>query len=180
MLSRRNFLGISAMSIAPYGVLSARPAWGAQKSPARLSVWLRHRATGEEVKTVFWEQGVLDRQGYYDVCNILRDQRDSKVVQMPLSLLALLSRIQSTYFAFGGGLAPLIVHSGFRTIGHNAAIEGAAKNSMHLYGLACDISIEGIPPHTLARIALQCGAGGIGIYKTFVHVDTGSDRIWLG
>lgn len=80
--------------------------------------------------------------------------------------------------------APIIVTSGFRCIEHNKAC-GGAKNSQHVYGRAADIHVSGMSQSTLASLAEKIPAfknGGIGIYKTWVHVDvrpTGKAR-WNG
>jgi uncharacterized protein YcbK (DUF882 family) len=44
---------------------------------------------------------------------------------------------------------------------------------MHLYGKAADIKINGVAPKTVAAYAekLMPKKGGIGIYKTFTHID---------
>lgn len=74
---------------------------------------------------------------------------------------------------------PIIVNSAYRSIGYNKSVGGAA-NSYHLSGIAWDISVNGIPTVELAKIASAFGFGGIGIYKTFIHVDVGPRRSWLG
>lgn len=63
-------------------------------------------------------------------------------------------------------------HRGVRTIEDNIAC-GGAKESMHLAGRAFDISSHWVDADRLAREALLFqGWHGIGIYKTWVHVDT--------
>ena len=73
---------------------------------------------------------------------------------------------------------PVTVNSGFRTAAYNDKI-GGADDSRHLYGLAADIVISGVPPDEVATLAADLGAGGVGRYDTFTHVDVwGSDRRW--
>ena len=70
---------------------------------------------------------------------------------------------------------PIIIHSAYRTHAHNLKI-GGANDSQHLHGRALDIS----PPNkidldtfyiTIKRNAFEFGIKGLGLYKTFVHVD---------
>lgn len=77
----------------------------------------------------------------------------------------------------------VIVHSGARCHAHNAAV-GGAENSQHLYGVAADVTIRGMPPSLVARIAETIPTyknGGIGRYTDFTHVDRrkGPAR-WVG
>lgn len=74
---------------------------------------------------------------------------------------------------------PIIVNSAYRSIGYNKSV-GGAPNSYHLSGIAFDIAVAAIPPVELAKIASAFGFGGIGIYSTFIHVDVGPRRSWLG
>lgn len=67
---------------------------------------------------------------------------------------------------------PVAINSGYRTEAKNKAVGGAAY-SQHKYGLAADITISGVTPETVAQYAqtLLPSSGGIGLYKTFTHVD---------
>jgi uncharacterized protein YcbK (DUF882 family) len=58
--------------------------------------------------------------------------------------------------------------------------EGAAMNSMHLYGRASDIWLPGVPVKDVGDLARHLQQGGVGYYehKNFVHVDTGKIRVW--
>lgn len=64
------------------------------------------------------------------------------------------------------------INSAYRTPGYNDKVDGAAY-SQHLYGTAADIVVKGISPAEVAAFAetLLPNTGGIGIYKTFTHVD---------
>ncbi len=74
----------------------------------------------------------------------------------------------------------VFVNSGYRTAKHNKKV-GGAQNSRHKFGLAADIMIKGVQPHKIAEKAERLGFGGIGRYRTFIHVDaSGSNRRWKG
>ena len=62
------------------------------------------------------------------------------------------------------------ISSGYRCPEHNAHV-GGVHNSYHTRGIAADIYAKGIPPRALAKMAEEIGFDGIGIYKSFVHVD---------
>src|ERR671918_512123 len=84
---------------------------------------------------------------------------------------------------FRGG-RPLLVTSGYRTQATNERLRrhgiDAARNSFHLRGRAVDIQLPGIEPRVMARLGLLLGLGGVGVYATFVHLDTGEPRMWQG
>lgn len=67
---------------------------------------------------------------------------------------------------------PITVNSGYRCPEHNAEVSGV-PDSQHVLGTAADITYDGIDVDTLAEIAEECGADGIGKYykQDFVHVD---------
>ncbi|HEY9475478.1 MAG TPA: D-Ala-D-Ala carboxypeptidase family metallohydrolase [Mycobacteriales bacterium] len=69
------------------------------------------------------------------------------------------------------GNIPININSGFRSITHNAAV-GGASNSMHLYGVAADLS-AGVSNKTIYQRAETSGFSGL---ETFTadhqHVDS--------
>lgn len=68
--------------------------------------------------------------------------------------------------------APVTVSSGVRCKTHNANCGGATR-SQHMVGTAADIKVKGKTPKEVAAYCetLLPNSGGIGIYKTWVHVD---------
>lgn len=98
----------------------------------------------------------------------------SDVVLIHHRLPALLEAIR---LEFGG---PLRINSAYRSHQHNAFI-GGDDNSRHLYGYAADIWIPGVYPDSIADLAEHIGAGGVGRYNAFTHVDVwGNGRRWRG
>ena len=83
--------------------------------------------------------------------------------------LALVNLLQKIRNHFGKAV---IINSAYRTEAHNKSI-GGATYSQHKYGLAADIHINGVTPKEIASYVetLMPSSGGIGIYKSFVHVD---------
>jgi uncharacterized protein YcbK (DUF882 family) len=71
------------------------------------------------------------------------------------------------------------INSGYRTVSHNAATTDAKSGSAHIYGLADDIWASGVAPEDIAALAEALGAGGVGRYQNFTHVDImGRNRRW--
>lgn len=75
-----------------------------------------------------------------------------------------------------GGKA-VTINSGYRSPEHNAAV-GGVSNSQHVKGTAADIVVADTDPLTVGQIAEYYlnTKGGIGVYKSFTHVDTRATR----
>ena len=127
----------------------------------------------------FMRQGKLEENGYEDLCRVFADVRAGVAVRMDPNLFAILSKAQQ-WLLTNHIDRPIILTSGYRTEHTNSITEWAAFNAMHLYGKAADIKIEGIPADYVARLLRLCGGAGIGIYPSFVHVDTWRERAWRG
>ena len=67
---------------------------------------------------------------------------------------------------------PVTITSSYRCPKHNKAVGGASK-SKHLEGIAADIQVKGVEltevHHLLTSLFPE--HYGIGLYKTFVHID---------
>ena len=77
---------------------------------------------------------------------------------------------------------PVLINSGYRTEVWNKE-QGGSPKSQHKYGMAADIHISGVTPRQIAAYAetLLPRSGGIGVYKSFCHVDVRKNRSrWNG
>lgn len=97
--------------------------------------------------------------------------------------VALAAVFEALRAAVGG---PLVVLSAYRTPAHNRFV-GGARNSQHVQGRALDLAVPaGWTVDEFADLARRVeGVGGVGIYPTFVHVDTrpktaGRVVVWWG
>ena len=83
----------------------------------------------------------------------------------------------------GGANARITITSGYRPIEYNTNLRKkgalAAKASLHQYGMAADLIMEGVPSKRIWDYVQSLGFGGTGYYhgKT-VHVDVGPARFW--
>lgn len=102
-------------------------------------------------------------------------QDGSDPIFVDSELVAVLQKIR-THFG-----KPVTITSAYRTPTHNAKV-GGSPFSQHLYGRACDIKIKGVEPSAVAKYAETIMTqGGIGIYKTFTHVDVRATKSrWNG
>lgn len=97
-----------------------------------------------------------------------------QTVKISKQLVSYLQHIRSH---FG---KPITINSGFRCAAHNRAVGGASA-SKHTLGSAADIVVEGVEPKEVAKFAESIGIKGIGLYDTFVHVDTRTAKFfWYG
>jgi uncharacterized protein YcbK (DUF882 family) len=146
--------------------------------PAHRGLWLVNYNTNEEVKTVFWKEGVYDKPAYSQLCHMLRDWREKVTMAMDPKLFHLLWAVQHRI----GFQQPIIVTSGFRTKTTNEMLraEGSAINSLHMHSQASDIVVNKVSPTDIAKYAQSLGVGGVGFYSKFVHLDTGPIRTWEG
>ena len=80
---------------------------------------------------------------------------------------------------------PIRINSAYRSPDYNSCIKGRPR-SLHLRFNALDIAFVGISSiegckELLSRRKAGVFSGGLGIYKTFVHIDTrGRDAEWKG
>jgi 5'(3')-deoxyribonucleotidase len=93
--------------------------------------------------------------------------------EMSQDMRCLLLRVQTRWGK------KLRLHSGFRGNGANEWLRGfksgVAENSKHKFGIAADVSWPGMnlkSQRAFRKIAIEEGFRGVGIYGSFVHVDT--------
>lgn len=187
-MDRRQFLsgGAAAAAFAALPLSLSQPAW-ASEAPGRANdFWLRPRTIrlqreGQRLESTYWVDGEIQTESWHEISWFLRDKVESKSVWMQPVLLDILYGVDGwlRYFSISD---PVEVLSGYRTVRHNSAIEGSAKNSQHLIGGATDIRHNSVASDKFASFGLWLGGGGVGWYpsKGFAHVDRGRLRYWKG
>ena len=91
--------------------------------------------------------------------------------EMRAELICLLEEIRRKV-----GDRQITISSGFRCDGYNKEV-GGSKNSYHKRGMAADFNVKGMSPAKVQQL-LADHDGGLGIYKTFTHIDIGPRRRW--
>ena len=124
--------------------------------------------------------------GRYDPAAIQAIQRvfgvpadSSGRVYLDLRLIAFLDFIQDHF----NPEAVLTITSGYRSPAYNRSIRKkgalAAKASLHQYGMAADLIMEGVPSRRIWQFVKKLGFGGAGYYHgQTVHLDVGPARSW--
>lgn len=154
------------------------PQRRSSESARALSVYNVH--TGENLNTVYWENGNYVPGALHEVNYFFRDFRANEVKPIDPGLLDLLHYIHAELDTS----KPFNLVSGYRSPATNAWLasrsEGVARHSMHVEGKASDINLPGRELSFLERVALALRLGGVGYYPRsgFVHVDTGRVRRW--
>lgn len=86
----------------------------------------------------------------------------------PFTLISMvhIERLQELRQSMG---APIKINSAYRCYEYNKSI-GGAPYSQHCFGTATDISVENMRPKDLHSLCEDFD--GVGLYDTFVHVDS--------
>ncbi len=131
--------------------------------PAELALFDVHGRAGLRVHP-FDAAGRPDPTAFKKLKEFLRCRRTGLAHDMNPRLVALLTGIAER---FEGAVLHVIS-------AHRAADDRATKpTSQHTRGTAADIRVPGVGIATLARVARELGAGGVGQYTAtrFVHID---------
>lgn len=141
---------------------------------------LRRSQNKEIIQSCYYKDNKIDVSGYKEICWLMRDLSVNETQYIDVRLLDLICAMQS-WVSYYGFKKPFILTSGYRTKKYNQSLEGAAKNSMHLYGKAADLIFPDLPISYLGKLAQNYEAGGVGFYPSngFIHVDTGRIRTWI-
>lgn len=184
-VSRRGLLlGFGAVAAA---TASASATPGFASAPALLtgagnyrSLALVNDRTGEWLKSVFWIEGEYVPEALSAFNHILRDWRESSVIEIDRRALDILSACHDLLDCS----EPYTVVSGYRTQKTNNMLRrrarGVARNSYHTKGMAIDVAMKTRSVGQIAGAGLSLNRGGVGRYSraSFVHLDSGPVRSW--
>ncbi len=146
------------------------------------TISLHHIHTDEDITITFKRDGRYDDAALEKLNWFLRDWRKGEATKMDPHLIDLVWEVQRE----AGNKAPIWVVCGYRSPQTNAMLRhrsaGVARFSQHMLGRAMDFYIPGVPLDDVRAMGLRLARGGVGFYPTsgspFVHMDTGSVRMW--
>jgi uncharacterized protein YcbK (DUF882 family) len=136
--------------------------------------------TGEKFNGEYWYDGKYLPDAFSEIKTVMRDHRTNDKYPIDPRLIDVLFVLQRRMNNF----TPFEIFSGYRSPATNAWLRrhssGVARGSLHMQGQAVDINQPGTQLAYLQKSAIGLKAGGVGFYPAsdFVHVDTGSVRIW--
>ncbi len=180
--SRRTVLAaVAGFVVSAAGAGLSKDAWSAGVAATKQrAVALRSLHTGERLDIVYWADGAYLPAALAQVDYILRDWRTGDVHPIDPKLLDILHDLHRLM----DGTEPYTVISGYRSPATNAMLanrsNGVARRSLHLKGMAIDVSLPNRSLAALRKTALAMRRGGVGYYTKpgFVHLDTGRVRSW--
>lgn len=179
--TRRRFLSVIAggAALCAPGVVRGTPAGVVGQN----RLWVIRLFDGETLDAPFrlgTQEGT--RNAWMLWSHFWRDVKDhDQAVWIDPELLVRLNGVQMEMSRQRSEEVPLMLTSGYRTPERNATLEGAAPQSLHCRGQAADFTGRGFTPRATADIVETSGAwgaGGLGRYPGFTHIDTGRQRRW--
>jgi uncharacterized protein YcbK (DUF882 family) len=189
-VSRRGMLGAG---LAFVGVTTMGRTTSAFASPALVGLkQLNVRTlafdctnTGEYIDPVdYWVDGAYVPDALDLINEAMRDYRTDEVFPISTHLLDLLHQLGKKLDTD----CRYELTSGYRSPETNAALHeldsGVASGSLHMKGMAADITLPARSLQQLHEAALSLRLGGVGYYPDpdddFLHVDVGRVRRWEG
>ena len=147
-----------------------------------ISLTLKNIHTDEDMFLSLPKSLKIDDKSMSKFNYLCRDWRIGKVKKMDPKLLSIIAKICEDC-ADEEGRAKVEILSAYRSQKTNEMLRSqsnlVAKNSFHLLGKALDFRLPGIDNDKLRNSANTRVSGGLGIYKNFVHIDTGPQRRWI-
>jgi uncharacterized protein YcbK (DUF882 family) len=124
-------------------------------------------------------KGIYDEKALKTIYRLFGAERDRPLSTISLRLIEFLDFLEDTLHPG----ARITIVSGYRSPQYNTDLRNkgrlAAKASLHQYGMAADIKIQGTSSKRIWNTVKKLGFGGAGYYHgKHVHVDVGPARSW--
>ena len=187
MLDRRTFVAAGTMSLLLSEFVDRALAKELDKASDLYEkvgidrIWLKR--DNEEATIIYrdFQHNTIYPSQCFQLSYFWRDVLYNQAAPISVGLFDVVSRTQTLLSEVFGKSLPVIITSGYRTEKHNRTLEGAAQNSEHLRGRAIDLVLPTVAPQQVALAGIKAGAGGVGVYKNFTHLDVGQlGRRWHG
>lgn len=153
-----------------------------QLSSRHLTLELKNVHTDEEINFFIPKSLAVSSAAISKFDHICRDWRYNQITKMDRQLLSILAKICEESVDEEKPISVEIL-SGFRTPKTNEMLRRqsnlVAKNSYHKIGKALDFRLPGINGKRVKASAELNAYGGLGVYKNFIHIDTGPQRRWF-
>ena len=153
-----------------------------QLSSRHLTLKLKNVHTDEELNFVIPKSLEVSRAVISKFDHICRDWRYNQITKMDRQLLSILAKICEASVDEEKPISVEIL-SGFRTPKTNEMLRRrsvmVAKNSFHKLGKALDFRLPDLDLSQTRASADRYAYGGLGVYKNFIHIDTGPQRRWF-
>jgi uncharacterized protein YcbK (DUF882 family) len=147
-----------------------------------LKLALRSIHTGEEMNLVVPKSLNVSNSAIAKFNHICRDWRYNQAKSMDPRLIQILAKICDEIKHEKKSISVELL-SGFRTHRTNEMLRRrsvmVAKNSFHKLGKAIDFRLPDLDLSQTRASADRYAYGGLGVYKNFIHIDTGPQRRWF-
>ena len=177
LVTRRSLVKAGFAMLACGSLPSFARAYAAKETR---SLHFHNIHTGENLKAVYWEEGVYLTETLKDIAYILRDHYTNDMKPIDPHLLDVLAYLHAAL----DSKKPFEVVSGYRSPHTNAMLcresRGVNPQSLHMYGKAIDIRLRDERLHAIRDEAMKMSQGGVGYYphSDFVHLDVGPVKHW--
>lgn len=162
------------------GAALCTPALAQARASYRRTLDLRNDRTGDRFTGTYFGDGYYEPEAMAELDHLMRDFHADESIMMDVRLYDIFAALQDTTDT----TEPLVITSGYRSRKTNDRLRKtnrwAAKNSLHVPGMAADLKITGVGSDRLVGIAKSLKMGGVGSYRgaSFIHVDVGDVRSW--
>jgi len=138
-------------------------------------ITLRHQHTGARFSGIWHDGEAPDPVAMQELSEVLADAGATPVRPFNADALDIVWQIAAATNLD----SELDIHSGYRTPRINRAVHGAG-DSQHLRASAMDVGVPWRRLSAVSDAARKLSRGGVGIYRSFVHLDSGPVRYWGG
>jgi uncharacterized protein YcbK (DUF882 family) len=123
--------------------------------------------------------GSYDEKALNEICRVFHAPCEPSRMVISLRLIEFIDYLEDRLHSG----AKITIISGYRKPEYNTMLREkgnlAAKASLHQYGMAADLKIEGVEAETLWHYVRDLNFGGAGYYHgDVVHIDVGPARFW--